>query len=93
MAVWSSDARPGTLTSPGDDTTSVRMQGSAWLPLLPPHRPELSWGAGPGDPVWTSPASSQLPDPPYAFRALRLSANFLWGAPLGVRRTQTSDSG
>lgn len=36
VAVRSSDARPGTLTSPGDDTTSVRMQGSAWLPLLPP---------------------------------------------------------
>lgn len=36
VAVRSSDGRPGTLTSPGDDTTSVRMQGSAWLPLPPP---------------------------------------------------------
>lgn len=85
MAVRSSDARPGTLTSPGDDTTSVRIQGSAWPLLLPPHRPELSRGAGPGDPVWTSPAFVQLPDPPYAFQELRLSANFLWGSPAGCQ--------
>lgn len=73
MAVRSSDARPGTLTSPGDDTTSVSKQGPAWPPLLPPHRPELSQGAGPRDssvdvprflrvarPSWRVPSSATL---------------------------------